>query len=252
VALQETPAQQNARTFTDIEDVFRTVAAVPAFWELDTCGRLRVLAKFIRQFAKVEALPYRHRAVQIDEVQAFTDDRSGLIFDLLEREWPGRQRVPCLLVHNDFLGDILIEVEAMGTYGGVDNITALGADFSCGFYHHLAEARVPVEQVLSAEYEAARALDNVTEELGQMRLNPAFDTVRTQIDSVLDTIQTKLTGNLLSATGENHILFEFMELATAKKYDIRLQTTEAWTNPKLTRSVIRQVLQIRQDSRSGN
>jgi hypothetical protein len=247
---QETHAQQPAKSFTDLEDVFGNVAAAPGFWDLDTCGRLRVLAKLIRQFAKVEALPYRHCAVRFEEYVLFSAEvRSQLLFDLMNRSWQGLH-VPCLLVHDDLLGDILIEVEAMQTHGGEDNIIALSAEFSRGVYLHLAEFGVSAGQG-TEESEASAALVKVNLALAQMRLNPDFETVRTQIDSVMRTIESKVTLIPSSEASDNRVLYEFIELPVADKYGIRFKTTESWTNPNLCRSVIRHALQIREDRRSS-
>lgn len=54
--------------FESIYDVLDTVYEVPSFWELDTCGRLRVLTKFASQFATVDVLPYRYCTGIPDEV----------------------------------------------------------------------------------------------------------------------------------------------------------------------------------------
>lgn len=247
---QERSAKQIALPFTDLRDTLKNVAEVPEFWDLDTCGRLRVLMKFIGQFAKVEALPYRHCSVSINELEIPDEEtRTNLMLDRMETVWGGRL-VPCLLVQEDGFGDILVEVEAMRTHGGLDNIIALRAEFSDGVFLHVAETWVNSSQTLE-EVEAEAAMDDVHAALGKMRLDPAFDAVRTQIDSVMETLESKLTVNR-STSGDNRVVYNFLELAAAKKHGYHFETTESWTNPKLIRSAIRQVLRIRQDRGYSN
>lgn len=247
---QERSAKQIARPFADLRNTLKSVAEVPEFWDLDTCGRLRVLMKFIRQFAKVEALPYRHCSVSTNELEISDETvRTQLMLDRMDTVWEGRL-VPCLLVHEEGFGDVLVEVEAMRTHGGLDNIIALRAEFSGGVFLHVEETPENSSQTLE-EVAAQAAMDDVHAALGKMQLDPAFNAVRTQINSVMEILESKVAVSR-STSGNNHVVYNFLESEAAKKHGYHFETTESWTNPKLIRSAIRQVLQIRQDRGRNN
>lgn len=49
---------------------------------------------------------------------------------------------------------------------------------------------------------------------------------------------------------ENFILYEFVGSEMAKRFHLRFDTTESWTNPSFTRSVIREVLELQRSNNS--
>jgi hypothetical protein len=123
--------------FLSLDDVLEQAEDNDAFWELDACGRCRVLSKFIAPFARVEPVSTQFFPLQVEEWEELNDpirddhdQRIGEFIQRMGEHWKWNWSMG-LLVRDDYdYGDVLLEPMALSMLGGVDAILVNPIDVS--------------------------------------------------------------------------------------------------------------------------
>jgi hypothetical protein len=220
-------ARKPSWQFQDVNDVLTAVDSVPAYWELDCCGRVRVLMKLASRFAKKVEVLTAFAVLALDN-ELNLNPPSPYITDHSERakrerdwalkmrtyrEWEGTagagerwcQRMkglPCLLVHDLRVGEILIETSASGLLLGVEETMAFSG---LSFAYNNAQASLPQW----SNYEES------------MRDNPeAFP---------------------YPFPDKGHLSYLFVDRVGMSRSKITYRTCENWLNPTITRKVVQSI-----------
>jgi hypothetical protein len=121
------------KRFESVYDLVNVIEEVDSYWDLDECGRVRVLMTLASRFAKTEALSVRYCSVSAKELEPGTDFLKSTTeaFSRLDMEW-GDTWGPSLFVHDPVEGDLLIETNARDSKGNRDHFTIIPAEFDSG------------------------------------------------------------------------------------------------------------------------
>jgi len=144
--------------FSTIKDVLTAVDEVESYWELDACGRVRVLMKLASRFArKIEILtafvviaPQDELNIVlpnhfvIDRTEEAKQKRDIALMLRVYREWGGTARpgelwcrnmvgLPCLRIDDPEIGEVVIETSGSGLLLGKEKTEAFsGIQFGYG------------------------------------------------------------------------------------------------------------------------
>ena len=154
----EKPAPHITWQFKDISSLLTVIDEVPEYWELDCCGRVRVLMRLASQFAKdVEVLTVFSLIIPAEELNpshpvAYITDYSEEAKQ--KRDWAQRMRIyreyggtagpgenwcrnlvgmPCLRLVDPEMGQVLIDTSSSGILLGEDKTESFsGLEFKHG------------------------------------------------------------------------------------------------------------------------
>jgi hypothetical protein len=198
---RQEPDRKKFVQFHSVLEVLEAVDAAPSYWNLDPCGRVRVLMKLCSTFAKAEPLSVLYCSFRSDEL---TDDDAGVrkLWERLgieeTREWS-----PSLFVDDPIYGMLKIEPSCAGMLGGTEQTIVTRADF-----------------------------DNYTDLIEWPSWDgdcPPFEMWdRMPPDSFI-----------FCAFAHPHLV------SNAKGANLRFTTTQSWTDPTITRPVLREILAAR-------
>lgn len=231
-------------TFDSVETLLDIVYEVDSFWELDTCGRIRVLMKLISRFARVEAIPYRYCVVSCEEKVATDHPTLVKIKERMDCKWLDRRAV-CLYVVLPDGGEFLIEAEGLRKQGE-DNDGIVGHRPSpFGRYAHFFTA--VTEPVSSPEEEEAdmETLRDLRTKISDLKEQSRFSSLHASADRMVEQLNAEIN-RILEGKISRYILYEFDSLPYARGMGLHYETTESWTNPTVTRTALREILQFPQ------
>jgi hypothetical protein len=204
------PTVVGERPFSTIIEVLSVVDRSDMFWDLDPCGRIRVLETITNRFAKVEIVPALFCRASIQEVlnhfgcpegeDAITKTFPGqeILYMRTIRDW-GLNGIPSMLVHDPVVGEIIVEASAW----------------------------------------------SLLEETNYLSITtPSDDGEATEIASAV------WSGGHQGEEGEyppDHFIYSvFVPPKMMKRKGFKLHTCGNWTDPAKTRVAVRQVLEIAQ------
>jgi hypothetical protein len=209
------------RQFNRIDDLLFAVDDVPAFWELDCCGRVRVLMKLASRFAKsVEVLTAFAVIAPGGELGPYVSDDSEEAKNKRElaqrmrfyRDWGGSALagerwcqsmigMPCLRV-KDTGGEVLIETSAGGLLLDTEELMVFSG---LTFPYNCARASVPQW----SDYERSA--------LEQLSAHP------------------------YPFPDKGHLSYLFVDRVGMKKNNITYKVCKNWADPSVARKVIQSV-----------
>ncbi len=113
----------SAPQFDSVEDLLAAIRNIDSYWQLDYCGRIRILHKFASRFAKLSILAVRFSCMEVvrkpgrctkDEILLLLNSKN------LQRNWMrqyqewGLTGLPALLIEDPKLGAVVIaNIKAM-------------------------------------------------------------------------------------------------------------------------------------------
>jgi len=124
--------------FQTLEDLLEEVKAVDGFWELDTCGRIRVLQTFAKEFTRVEIAAVRYSCCEIqnesisssaNEVKKAMDKIPWRQTMTNHLQHHGIQSHPALFLEDEHGDKIVLDVEGLRKASSRNTIAVLSATF---------------------------------------------------------------------------------------------------------------------------
>jgi hypothetical protein len=213
--------------FKDINGVLTAVDNVQEYWELDCCGRVRVLMKLASRFARrIEILTAFAVVAPVEELNL--DPPSPYITDHSEeakrkreqehikrthREWGGTASVgetwcndmiglPCLRLEDPRVGEVVIETSASGLLLATEETMAFG---ELNFANHHARACLP------------------------------------QWENYELSVSQQPTACPYPFPDKGYLSYLFVDRAGMKNRNITYKTCDNWVNPMHSRKVIQRI-----------
>jgi hypothetical protein len=198
-----------ATQFSSVEDLLAVIQHIDSYWQLDYCGRIRILHTFASQFAKTSILAVRFSSMEVvrkprkcskNEMLLLLNIKNQKLNWMRQYEEWGLTGLPALLIEDPKLGPVVIEVSGLPIIGKADDTAVIAANFD-------------IEGTFMTHWPIWRGEAPPTEEWN---------------DQCPDIF----------------IAYTFFTGAGMKKWGVNYSVSEAWTNKRITRDVTADVLSL--------